>query len=170
MDTYDSALATLLGFGAAAIIVLLAIVVLSIVACWIIFKKANEHGWAAIVPLYNNFVFFKISWGNGWYFLLTVVPALIASYLTPSAAEKLAGAPMPALAIVMNLIVAVVSIITLVKFAKAFGKGGGFAVGLIFLNTIFLCIMAFSKDIQYVGVGGNTAPEAPTDMQSGDRP
>ena len=47
---------------------------------------------------------------------------------------------------------AVIAIITLVKLAKAFGKGGGWACGLIFLEPIFICIMAFDGNIQYVGV------------------
>ena len=42
-------------------------------------------------------------------------------------------------------------IITMVKLAKAFGKGGGFAVGLIFLSIIFYCILAFGPST-YLGV------------------
>ena len=33
----------------------------------------------------------------------------------------------------------------MVKLAKAFGKGDGFAVGLILLNTIFIMILAFGS-------------------------
>lgn len=104
----------------------LAIGILSIVAMWMLFQKAHEEGWASIIPLYNTYVLYKITWGNGWYFLFLLIP-------------------------LANVIIA---IITMVKLAKVFGKGGGFACGLIFLNTIFLCILAFSKDIQYVGIPG----------------
>ena len=38
-----------------------------------------------------------------------------------------------------------VSIYVMVKLAKAFGKGDGFAVGLILLNTIFIMILAFGS-------------------------
>lgn len=102
------------------------IAALMIVSLWFIFKKANEPGWAAIVPFYNAYELFKISWGNGWLFLLMLIP--IADI--------------------------VIAIITYVKLAKAFGKGGGFACGLIFLSVVFMPIMAFSKDIVYVGVPG----------------
>ena len=37
------------------------------------------------------------------------------------------------------------------ELAKAFGKSGGFAVGLIFLSVIFYCILAFDKS-EYLGV------------------
>lgn len=93
---------------------------------WIIFQKAGEEGWAAIVPLYNAYKLFKITWGNGWMFLLMLIP-------------------------IANI---VIGIITYVKLAKAFGKGGGWACGLIFLPYIFMPITAFSKEIQYVGVPG----------------
>lgn len=104
------------------------IAALMVVSLWFLFKKAGEEGWAAIVPFYNLYVLFKITWGNGIMFLLLLIP-------------------------IANI---VIMIMTYVKLAKAFGKGGGFACGLIFLSAIFMPIMAFSKDIVYVGVPGKT--------------
>ena len=106
-----------------AMVLSLALGVLGIVAMWKIFEKAGEPGWAAIIPFYNLYVLFKITWGNGWKFLLLLIP--------------FAGI--------------VFAIITIVKLAKAFGKSGGFAVGLIFLSIIFYCILAFDQS-QYLGV------------------
>ena len=106
-----------------ASILSLAIAVLGIVAMWKVFEKAGEPGWAAIIPFYNLYVLFKITWGNGWKFLFLLIP-------------------------VANIVFA---IITMVKLAKAFGKSGGFAVGMIFLSVIFWCILAFG-DAQYIGV------------------
>lgn len=94
-----------------------------LVCMWKIFAKAGEPGWACIVPFYNLYVEFKITWGNGLFFLLMLIPGVNA----------------------------VIGIITMVKLAKVFGKGGGFAVGLIFLSIIFLPILAFG-DAQYQGV------------------
>ena len=104
----------------------LALAVLGIVAMWKIFEKAGEPGWAAIIPFYNLYVLFKITWGNGWKFLFLLIP-------------------------IANIVFA---IITMVKLAKAFGKSGGFAVGLIFLSIIFYCILAFDQS-QYLGVPEN---------------
>ena len=101
----------------------LAITVLGIVAMWKVFEKAGEPGWAAIIPFYNLYVLFKITWGNGWKFLFLLIP-------------------------IANIVFA---IITMVKLAKAFGKSGGFAVGLIFLSIIFYCILAFDQS-EYLGV------------------
>ena len=101
----------------------LAFAVLAIVAMWKIFEKAGKPGWAAIIPFYNIYVLFEITWGNGWKFLFLLIP-------------------------IANIVFA---IITMVKLAKAFGKSGGFAVGLIFLSIIFYCILAFDKS-EYLGV------------------
>ena len=94
---------------------------------WVLYEKAGKPGWAAIVPFYQDYVLFELTWGNGILFLLLMIPFA-------------------------NV---VISIITWIKFAQAYGKGGGYACGLIFLRTIFLYIMAFSNDVVYVGVPGN---------------
>jgi len=80
--------------GPGTTILSLAISVLAIIALWKIFEKAGEPGWAAIIPFYNLYVLFKITWGNGWKFLLMLIP-------------------------IANIVFA---IITMVKLAKAFGK------------------------------------------------
>ena len=105
------------------ILFVLAVAVFSIVIMWRIFEKAGEHGWAAIIPFYQNYVLFKITWGQGWLFLLLFLP-------------------------IINI---VTCIITMIKLAKAFNKDGAFAVGLIFLNIIFLAILAFGE-ARYSGV------------------
>lgn len=106
-----------------SIILSLAVSVLVIIALWKIFVKAGEPGWGALIPFYNTYLLFKITWGNGWKFLFLLIP-------------------------IANI---VFGIITMVKLAKAFGKGGGFAVGLILLGVIFYCILGFG-DATYQGV------------------
>lgn len=103
-------------------VVMLAIVVLTIIAFWRIFKKAGKPGWASIIPFYSQYCMFDIAWGNGWLFLLTFVPCV-------------------------NF---VITIMLYLKLAKSFGKGTGFGIGLIFLNTIFVLILGFG-DAQYIG-------------------
>lgn len=100
----------------------IAVGVVMLVAIWKVFQKAGEPGWAAIVPFYQTYVMYKISFGNGWLFLLIFVPCV-------------------------NVIMGIIAIF---KLAKAFGKGGGFALGMIFLTPIFWCILAFG-DAQYLG-------------------
>ena len=94
-----------------------------LVCYWAIFEKAFEPGWGALIPLYNNYQYFKITWGNGWWFLLLLIPFA-------------------------NVVIA---IITGFKLARAFGKGFWFGLGLMLLNPIFLGILAFGEP-RYKGV------------------
>jgi hypothetical protein len=119
----------------------LVMAIIGIVAYWRLFEKAGEPGWAAIVPFYNVYEIYKITWGSGWYFLLLLIP--FANY--------------------------VILIITQVKLAKAFGKGGGFACGLIFLSPIFMLILAFG-DARYVGPNGYNPNGYNPNMQGGYNP
>lgn len=104
------------------IIVCLVLVVVSLVGMWKVFEKAGKPGWAAIVPFYNMYCLFEMSFGNGWLFLLAFVPCA-------------------------NFVVAVMCYF---KLAKAFGKGIGFGFGLLFFNFIFMMILGFG-DAEYIG-------------------
>ena len=116
---YSAAVA---GISAGYIIVYLAIIVVSLVGMWKVFTKAGKPGWAAIVPFYNAYCLFEMSFGNGWLFLLCFVPCV-------------------------NF---VVMVMLCFKLAKAFGKGVGFGFGLLFLSFIFMMILGFG-DAEYIG-------------------
>lgn len=126
MDDYDVYEAALMAIGVGAytayLLIVLVIAILSLVALWKIYKKGGKPGWAALVPFYNQYCMFDIAFGCGWLFLLTFVP----------------------------LVNIVIGIMKQFKLARAFGKGVGFGFGLMFLNTIFLYILAFGK-AEYVG-------------------
>lgn len=97
---------------------------------WKIFKKAGKNGWEAIVPFYNMFVLFEITWGNG-----IIMLSLLASIIP----------------VIGSIIIFVILVLTYNKLAKSFGKSTGFTIGLIFLNPIFMGILAFDKS-EYLGV------------------
>ena len=66
---------------------------------------------------------FEIAWGSGAKMFLSLIP--FVGFIFP--------------------------LICNVKLAKAFGKGTGFGIGIIFLPIIFYPILAFSKDSEYIG-------------------
>lgn len=116
-----------LGAGGTLNIVLSIIVaIVFVVGMWKMFVKAREAGWASIIPIYNIYVLFKITWGSGIKFLLLLIP-------------------------IVNIFI---YIKTQIKLAKAFGKGVGFIAGPIFLTPIFYAILGFS-DAKYLGVPEN---------------
>jgi hypothetical protein len=121
------------------IIVVIALIwtILCIIANWIIYKKAGEHGWASIVPFYRSYVEYKITWGMGWIFLLPIVLGCLTAY---DSVETIAG-----------VAILVIRVLTCYKKSRVFGHGIGFAVGLFFLEPFFLMALAFG-DSRYVGV------------------
>lgn len=54
----------------------LAIVIGLIAVEWILFERAGEPGWKAIVPFYDSFILHKIAFGeeSKWYWFLLLVP------------------------------------------------------------------------------------------------
>ncbi len=122
-------LATNSGFVGIFVIIYLAIIVLEIAALWKVFVKAGHPGWAAIIPIYNVYVLLKVIGRPGWWLLLFLIG------LVP---------------FVGWIVVFVIGIIIAIDLAKSFAKSTGFAVGLIFLNFIFIPILGFGES-RYVG-------------------
>ena len=99
------------------------VAVLAVVILYKIFEKAGVEGWKAFIPLYNIFVLYKLTWGNGFMSLLLLVP----------------------------IVDIVISVMTAIKLAKAFGKGTGFGIGIFFFPVICKGIIAFDES-RYEGV------------------
>ena len=97
--------------------------IISIVALWRIFTKVGEKGWKAIIPFYNLYVLFELTWGSGIKFLFLIIPFF-------------------------NIYVIIK---TCINLARAFGRNGIFTLGLVFLPNIFMIVLAFS-DCEYLGV------------------
>lgn len=114
------------------IVVYLAVIVLMIAAMWKTFAKAGEPGWAAIIPIYNQWVLTKISGAGTLWFVMMFLPFI-------------------------NF---VAIILVSLGVARSFGKSDGFGIGLIFLSFIFYPILAFG-DAEYVGPGGAAAATLP---------
>lgn len=105
------------GIGGVFMLVWLAIFVLMLVSVWKVFTKAGQPGWASLIPIYNAYIFLKIAGKPGWWLILLLIP-------------------------VVNL---VIMILALAALSSAFGKGGGFTVGLLFLPIVFYPILAFGN-------------------------
>jgi len=107
------------GISGVWIAIYMALTVLMIVTMWKLYTKAGQPGWGSIVPIYNMYLMFKIAGKPGWWLLLLFVP-------------------------IANIVVA---ILMLVGIANAFGKGGGYVFGLLFLPFIFYPMLAFGDAI-----------------------
>lgn len=101
--------------GMGMMICWLIVVLLIVIGMWKIFEKAGKPGWAAIIPIYNVVVLLEITGKPIWWFILMLIP-------------------------LVNLIV---FIIVLVELARRFGKGVGYAIGLLVLPFIFYPALGF---------------------------
>jgi hypothetical protein len=113
----EEALAAAAGVSAVGGIFILAIMVLMIASMWRIFTKAGKPGWAAIIPIYNIVVMLQIAGKPLWWIVGLFIPFV-------------------------NF---VVMILVTVAIAKAFGKGVGFAIGMILLGIVFYPMLAFGN-------------------------
>ena len=123
--------------------------ILSMVGSWMIFKKMGRQGWEGIVPIYSTYVLCKVLYGNGWKFLLLLIPFYNIYF----------------------------AIKMMVDLAKAFNQGVGFAIGLLLLPFVFNLILAFGGAQYMDGSFANTQPDMVEDVVnkardavSGDQP
>ena len=117
-------------FGGALVIVYLlmmlfalVVAIVSVIAMWKIFIKAGKPGWASIVPIYNLWILCEISFNNNilWFILMLV------------------GVTCP-----------VACIASYIGLSKAFGKGVGYGIFMVFFPWLALPMLAFSS-AQYIG-------------------
>lgn len=111
----------------------LAFLLIYAVAAWQMYEKAGQRGWKALIPIYNWYILLKIVGRPGWWLILMFIP----------------------------IVFVVVWIIVDIDLAHSFGKGGWFAVGLIFLSIIFILILGYG-DSRYVGPAARPGGMTPT--------
>ena len=99
-------------------IIYLAVYVLVVAGWWMMFVKAGEEGWKAIIPIWNILVLLRIVGREWWWIILMLIP----------------------------LVNIVIWFIVSMDLAKSFGRGSGFGVGLFFLSFIFAPILGFGSD------------------------
>lgn len=135
-------LSVLLGSLMISFVIGLIWLVLNVIATWRIFTKAGEQGWKSLIPFYNQYVLYRLTWNTQifWIWLILTIAASVLFQL-----ESLMW-----LGTICNLAVFIISLTGFYKLSRAFGHGAGFAAGLFFLNPIFMMILGFNSD-QYRG-------------------
>lgn len=149
-----------------------AIAVLTIIAFWKIFQKAGEKGWKAIIPFYNQYTEFKIFWSTKWFWITFIVVAslitigvvtiglaifaaidagidsdMLSDISGMGALLGIGGTLFGGLIIIAGAVFCIIVDIMLKnRISKSFGHGAGFTCGLVFLEPIFIMILAFNKD------------------------
>ncbi|MCH5268454.1 MAG: hypothetical protein J1E62_08935 [Lachnospiraceae bacterium] len=123
--------------------------VLLVIGLWQIFSKANEESWKAIIPIYNIYILFKISWKASMFWVTMVMGIIYA--ITYKIGTAMMGGLLSLLAVVILLVALAAGIVAFIISVKmyyrlscSFGYGKGFTVGLVFLSAIFIPILGFT--------------------------
>ena len=105
------------------------------------FKKAGEPGWKGLVPFYNKYILYKISWRTNMFFIWLVLDIAFAVL------NRFRGDNMilTLLAIVVGIAGIVIDAKSCGRVSKAYGRGLGTAVGLFFLPVIFSWILGLGS-------------------------
>jgi len=138
---YDESSVAFIGMFTALFPFISILSILIIAATWKLYLKAGQPGWAAIIPIYTNIIALKIGKKPEWWVLLMLIPYVGFIWW----------------------------IWSINRFVKAYGKDTGWAVGCLLLPFIFYPIMAWSKNIHYIGNGDVlNSPHDPTALDSFD--
>ena len=127
------------------IIVALILWVLQVIALWRIFTKAGQSGWKALIPVYNIYIMFKLSWSTMWFWISLIaffVASALLSFVTVTACVVIGG--------LLMLFYAVLMLIMLFKFVRSFNWGVGMFILTILFPIIMLFVLAFGK-AEYIG-------------------
>ncbi|MBQ9403085.1 hypothetical protein IJU22_00730 [Candidatus Saccharibacteria bacterium] len=144
------------GMLGTVVVASIAIAIIMIIASWKIFTKAGEKGWKSLIPIYNVYILFKISgFKSGFWTLVCVeIAAFLVTFIAVAAGQatvtdgqitEFSNPIYPILLFCAAGIEIVIGIMAYYKLAKAFKRGIGTTIGLIFLPFIFTLILAFGS-------------------------
>lgn len=173
-----TALGVGIGFLIVYVIFIMALVALfggSVAGQSHMFTKAGQKPWKAIIPVYNLYILFDLSWNKHrfWFWLgggavayvggtsvlslnLLISAIAGAQHLYSTASTDLSGNLIGTsigsflLAFAGFGVMLVFQIILSIKVARSYGKGTGYVWGLILIPEIFYMILGFGS-AQYLG-------------------
>lgn len=144
IDIYSSADNTLTLFA------VLTIWLIHITALWRIFTKAGHAGWKSLIPIYSQYILFRIT-GKASLFpaVLSLAAAqailkIISVYFTNDDSRFILLA-IWGIIIILSIVTVIIYIDYSYSLSKAFGHGIAFALGLIFLEPLFILILGFDR-------------------------
>lgn len=157
-----SAAVGLFGLGLAFLtITWLVIIVLLVIARWKVFTKAGEAGWKSLIPVYAEYIQWKIAWTKTslfWVVLILVIGGFIMTYAAGGLALDAYGNLTPTgdfslfsiIGTVLIIAGGVLELIACYKLFVSFGHGVGWFILYILFPNIMLLVLGFGSS-QYRG-------------------
>ena len=126
-----------------AIVAIVYLILLPFIASWKLFKKVGIPGWKSLIPVYNQYLIYKISGMPGIfaipYYAYFILDIIYPDFISPVPQYMFITI------IVLSAIVFILDIIKGIKLSNYFGKGTLFKIGMILIPEIFEIIVGMGK-------------------------
>ena len=129
-------------FFAIYMMLVVAVYVITAIGLWKMYVKADRPGWAAIIPVYNWWVWIEIIGRPRWWFWVLVASILLSWF--------------PVVSMVLGVAMFVLYLLACLDMAKRFGQGTGYGIGLWLLPFVFAPILGFGSARFEGGDSGHT--------------
>lgn len=114
-------------------------IVFYLVVLWKFAEKTGKPGWSLYIPIYSNFVWCDIAKMDIIWCISSFAPGIIMRMCPGNLS----------ISIMCAIFSMVISFYFCYSIALRFNKGIGYAIGLFFLNPIFIAILALNKKCIY---------------------
>ena len=104
------------------------IYILTVIAMWMIFKKAKEAGWKSLIPIYNYYIMCKITGVSFWLLVIAIILLIV-----------------PIINLISLVFILIHILVLNFRLSRSFGHGFLFFLGLLFFNPLFLLILGFGS-------------------------
>ena len=158
MTSSEQALAAGAVGASVTMILIIALVwwILLIIARWKIFAKAGEAGWKSIIPIYSDYVQWRIAWKKMnmfWITLALIIVGYVLVMLSGAVAYNASGALtatggggfLTIIGLVCMIAGAVIDLVSAYKLFASFGKGVGWFILYILFPNIMLLVLGFGS-------------------------
>lgn len=134
-------------------VMLLPTIVIGYVANWKIFQKMGEPGWKALIPFYGPYIRFKKVWDKNvyWFYLVFSILFYVTFWMMTRPENQGQLLIWGILCGVTYVIQFVLFVIYQLHLSASFNHNSKFALGLIFVRVVFICILGFGR-AQYIGI------------------
>jgi hypothetical protein len=130
-------------------LLVLLVYILIVAGGWKMFEKAGQAGWKALIPIYNLYIVFKISWETTYFWVYLVITAITAwfggDYYSGYASEMTFW-----IFWVLSLVTTIITCWLAVRTSFAYGHGWLFGILMCFFPYICTIILGFGSS-RYVG-------------------
>ena len=122
--------------------------IINVIGRAMFFKKVGKTIWHALIPVYSIYEYFSVFW-KGIYGILQFALSLLINLLLPTDVRLFKTGLTGTICILLFIARIILSSIAKIKLAKSFNRDSLFALCLMFMEPVFLIVLALDKSEYY---------------------